>query len=125
MKPFVLAVAALLGLNACTPTVVEKLPYYKLPVVQGIPLEAEAVLAVKTGMSRQQVAMEIGMPLLRPSFRQDRWNYFYQVTRGGKVKESRALAVFFDANGLVSRVEGDALDYARQEIANKQQDTAQ
>lgn len=125
MKPFVLAVAALLGLNACTPTVVEKLPYYKLPVVQGIPLEAEAVLAVKTGMSRQQVAMEIGMPLLRPSFRQDRWNYFYQVTRGGKVKESRALAVFFDANGLVSRVEGDALDYARQEIANKQQGTAQ
>lgn len=125
MKPFVLAVAALLSLNACTPTVVEKLPYYKLPVVQGIPLEAEAVLAVKTGMSRQQVAMEIGMPLLRPSFRQDRWDYFYQVTRGGKVKESRTLAVFFDANGLVSRVEGDALDYARQEIANKQQGTAQ
>lgn len=125
MKPFVLAVAALLGLNACTPTVVEKLPYYKLLVVQGIPLEAEAVLAVKTGMSRQQVAMEIGMPLLRPSFRQDRWDYFYQVTRGGKVKESRTLAVFFDANGLVSRVEGDALDYARQEIANKQQGTAQ
>lgn len=125
MKPFVLAVAALLGLNACTPTVVEKLPYYKLPVVQGIPLEAEAVLAVKTGMSRQQVAMEIGMPLLRPSFRQDRWDYFYQVTRGGKVKESRTLAVFFDANGLVSRVEDDALNYARQEIANKQQGTAQ
>lgn len=125
MKPFVLAVAALLGLNACTPTVVEKLPYYKMPVVQGIPLEANAVLAVKVGMSRQQVAMEIGTPLLRPSFRQDRWDYFYQVTRGGKVKESRTLAVFFDANGLVSRVEGDALDYARQEIANKQQGTAQ
>ncbi|QIP50806.1 outer membrane protein assembly factor BamE [Kingella kingae] len=125
MKPFVLAVAALLGLNACTPTVVEKLPYYKLPVVQGIPLEAEAVLTVKIGMSRQQVAMEIGMPLLRPSFRQDRWDYFYQVTRGGKVKESRTLAVFFDANSLVSRIEGDALDYARQEIANKQQGTAQ
>ena len=96
-----------------------------MPVVQGIPLEANAVLAVKVGMSRQQVAMEIGTPLLRPSFRQDRWDYFYQVTRGGKVKESRTLAVFFDANGLVSRVEGDALDYARQEIANKQQGTAQ
>ena len=58
MKTHLLAIAAIAALSACTPKLVEKLPYYKLSVVQGIPLDANAVLALRAGMTRQQVAME-------------------------------------------------------------------
>lgn len=110
------AVCAALTVAACVPQTVEKLPYYKLPVVQGVPFEAKRVLAVRPGMTRDQVQLEIGRPLLNPAFRQDRWNYVYEIVRGGKVKESRSLNVYFDGE-TVSRVEGDALDYAREQTA--------
>ena len=110
MKTHLLAIAAIAALSACTPKLVEKLPYYKLSVVQGIPLDANAVLA-----------MEIGTPLLNNAFRTDRWDYVYEVVRGNKVKEHRNLSVYFDANGAVSRIEGNALDYAREQIAASQQ----
>ena len=121
MKTHLLAIAAIAALSACTPKLVEKLPYYKLSVVQGIPLDANAVLALRAGMTRQQVAMEIGTPLLNNAFRTDRWDYVYEVVRGNKVKEHRNLSVYFDANGTVSRIEGNALDYAREQIAASQQ----
>ena len=89
--------------------------------MQGVPLDAQAVLNLQTGMTRQQVAMEIGSPLLNNAFRTDRWDYVYEVVRGNKVKEHRNLSVHFDANGAVSRIEGNALDYAREQIAASQQ----
>lgn len=113
----VLAAAGLLC--ACTPKTVEKLPYYKLPVVQGVQFEAGRVFSVRPGMTREQVQMEIGRPLLNPAFRSDRWNYVYEIVRGGKVKESRSLNVYFDGD-VVSRVEGDALDYARSQAAGRE-----
>ena len=88
-------------------------------MVQGIPLDAQAVLSLKVGMTRQQVAMEIGMPLLRPSFRGERWDYVYEVVSGGKMKESRTLSVFF-THDVVSKIEGDALNYARENAAGVQ-----
>lgn len=110
----------LASLTACTPKLVEKLPYYKLPVIQGMPLEPKAVLAIQPGMTREQVQLYIGSPLLRPSFRQTQWDYNYEVLRGGKVKESRTLTVYFQGD-TVSRVEGTALDYARERIAEQNQ----
>ena len=121
MKALLSAAALAVCVSACTPALVEKLPYYKLSVVQGIPLDANAVLALRAGMTRQQVAMEIGTPLLNNAFRTDRWDYVYEVVRGNKVKEHRNLSVYFDANGAVSRIEGNALDYAREQIAASQQ----
>lgn len=115
LKPLFLAATVLVGLTACTPHLVEKLPYYKLDVVQGMPLDAQAILSVRPGMTRQQVTMEIGTPLLRTMFRSDRWDYLYSVTRASSVQEQRALTIFFDGD-IVSRIEGDALDYAREQV---------
>lgn len=115
MRILVLTVCVLMGLSACTPKLVDKLPYYKLDIVQGIPLDAPAVLSIKEGMSRQQVVMEIGTPLLRPSFRADRWDYVYEIVHGGKVKANRTLSIFFEQD-VVKKIEGDALDYAREHI---------
>lgn len=120
MKNWFIAAAMLASLTACTPKLVEKLPYYKLPVIQGMPLEPKAVLAIQPGMTREQVQLYIGSPLLRPSFRQTQWDYNYEVLRGGKVKESRTLTVYFQGD-TVSRVEGTALDYARERIAEQNQ----
>lgn len=120
MKNWFIAAALLASLTACTPKLVEKLPYYKLPVIQGMPLEPKAVLAIQPGMTREQVQLYIGSPLLRPSFRQTQWDYNYEVLRGGKVKESRTLTVYFQGD-TVSRVEGTALDYARERIAEQNQ----
>lgn len=108
-------IALLSSLTACTPKLVEQLPYYKLAVIQGMPLDAKAVLSLQSGMTRQQVQLAIGEPLLRPSFRDSQWDYNYEVMRGGKVKESRSLTVYFNGN-VVSRVEGSALDYAREQL---------
>lgn len=118
MKTSILAVALMLGLSACAPRLVEKLPYYKMPVVQGVQLDSRAVLAVQPGMTREQVQMEIGAPVLRPSFRADRWDYVYEVGKGGKVREQRNLTVFFQGD-TVARVEGSALDAAREELGRQ------
>ncbi|ULJ64465.1 outer membrane protein assembly factor BamE [Wielerella bovis] len=117
LKPLFLTAAVLIGLNACTPALVEKLPYYKLDVIQGVPFDAQSVLSIQAGMNRQQVAMELGTPLLRPALRDDRWNYVYEIARGGKIKEQRSLTVFFNGD-IVSKVEGNALDYAREQLPN-------
>lgn len=108
----VMGVVAILLLGACVPRVVEKMPYYKLPVIQGIPFDAEAVTSLKTGMSREQVQLLLGAPILQPSFRNDRWDYIYQIARGGKIKEQHSLNIYFQDN-TVSRIEGDALDYVK------------
>lgn len=120
MKNWFIAAVMLASLTACTPKLVEKLPYYKLPVIQGMPLEPKSILAIQPGMTREQVQLYIGSPLLRPSFRQTQWDYNYEVLRGGKVKESRTFTVYFQGD-TVSHVEGTALDYARERIAEQNQ----
>lgn len=121
MRFYTLLLMSIFTLSACTPTLVEKLPYYKLTVVQGMPLEAEHILALKVGMSRQQVLMEIGEPILQPSFRNDQWTYVYEVIRGNKVKENRQLTIYFNQD-TVTQIEGDALTYAQEQFSHSQRD---
>lgn len=121
MRFYTLLLMSIFTLSACTPTLVEKLPYYKLTVVQGMPLETEHILALKVGMSRQQVLMEIGEPILQPSFRNDQWTYVYEVIRGNKVKENRQLTIYFNQD-TVTRIEGDALTYAQKQLSHSQRD---
>lgn len=120
MKNWFIAATIMASLTACTPKLVEKLPYYKLAVIQGMPLEPKSVLAIKEGMTREQVQLYIGAPLLRPSFRDTQWDYNYEVLRGGKIKESRTLTIYFQGD-KVQRIEGTALDYAREMIAQQNQ----
>lgn len=118
MKTWLLLITAGLGLSACTPKVVSYLPYYKLPVVQGKQLDAESILALREGMTRQEVELYVGKPLLRPSFRDTQWDYNYEVMRGGKVTEQRDLTVYFNGD-VVSKISGSAINYAREQIQQK------
>ena len=118
MKTWFMITSAALSLAACTPSVVEKLPYYKMPVVQGMPLDADAVMSLQTGMTREQVELTLGKPLLRPAFRDNQWVYDYAITHGGKLKEKRDLTVYFNGD-RVAHISGSALDYAREAILKK------
>ncbi|HMT80808.1 MAG TPA: outer membrane protein assembly factor BamE [Azonexus sp.] len=82
---------------------------YKIDVQQGNVLTQEMVAQLKPGQTRDQVRFLLGTPLVADIFHQQRWDYVYRYKDGqtGKV-DSRKLTVFFDQEGKLLRVEGDA-----------------
>ncbi len=81
---------------------------YKIDVQQGNVLTQEMVAQLKPGQTKDQVRFLLGTPLIADIFHQQRWDYVYRYQSGqtGKV-ESRKFAVFFDAQGRLTRVDGD------------------
>lgn len=112
----ILLAAAVIGLSACSAERISNFPSYKLKVIQGNQLDARAVSSLQQGMSRDQVQLLLGTPLLRDPFHSDRWDYTYEISRNGVVNqaETRNLIVWFENDRLV-KAEGNALEYARQQ----------
>lgn len=81
---------------------------YKIDVQQGNVLGQEMVAQLKPGQTRDQVRFLLGTPLIADMFHQQRWDYVYRFQNGrsGAV-ETRRMAVFFDADGRLERVDGD------------------
>ncbi|MDO1509452.1 MULTISPECIES: outer membrane protein assembly factor BamE [unclassified Neisseria] len=114
-KTLCLTLAALLGLAACSAERVSLFPSYKLKVIQGNQLDARAVASLQPGMSRDQVQLMLGTPLLRDPFHADRWDYTYNIARNGVVEDIRTLTLHFSNNQLV-KAEGNAIEYAIQQL---------
>ena len=112
----ILLAAAVIGLSACSAERISNFPSYKLKVIQGNQLDARAVSSLQQGMSRDQVQLLLGTPLLRDPFHSDRWDYTYEISRNGVVNQAktRNLTVWFENDRLV-KAEGNALEYARQQ----------
>ena len=112
----ILLAAAVIGLSACSAERISNFPSYKPKVIQGNQLDARAVSSLQQGMSRDQVQLLLGTPLLRDPFHSDRWDYTYEISRNGVVNqaETRNLTVWFENDRLV-KAEGNALEYARQQ----------
>lgn len=112
----ILLAAAVIGLSACSAERISNFPSYKLKVIQGNQLDARAVSSLQQGMSRDQVQLLLGTPLLRDPFHSDRWDYTYEISRNGVVNqaETRNLIIWFENDRLV-KAEGNALEYARQQ----------
>ncbi|MDO4696439.1 MAG: outer membrane protein assembly factor BamE [Neisseria sp.] len=119
-KTFALFLAAALGLSACSAERFSYFPSYKLKVVQGNQLDARAVLSLQSGMSRDQVQLLLGTPLLRDPFHAGRWDYTYEVRRNGvaEEKETRNLTLYFQ-NDILVRAEGNAVEYAREQLRHE------
>ena len=64
----ILLAAAVIGLSACSAERISNFPSYKLKVIQGNQLDARAVSSLQQGMSRDQVQLLLGTPLLRDPF---------------------------------------------------------
>lgn len=118
-KTLILALSALLGLAACSAERVSLFPSYKLKIIQGNELEPRAVAALRPGMTKDQVLLLLGSPILRDAFHTDRWDYTFNTSRNGIIKGRSNLTVYFE-NGVLVRAEGDALQNAAEALHAKQ-----
>ncbi|QJR16107.1 outer membrane protein assembly factor BamE [Usitatibacter palustris] len=90
--------AALFAATACV---------HKIDIQQGNVVVAEQLAKVKPGMSRADVRLALGTPLLTDAFHANRWDYyFYNSRRGNEVERNRITIVFKDEK--VERIEGTA-----------------
>lgn len=118
-KTLILALSALLGLAACSVERVSLFPSYKLKVIQGNEIDPRAAAALRLGMTKDQVLLLLGSPLLRDAFHTDRWDYTFNTSRNGIIKERSNLTVYFE-NGVLVRTEGDALQNAAEALKDRQ-----
>lgn len=79
-------------------------------MVQGNQADAQAVAALRQGMTKEQVQHLLGTPLLRDAFHPNRWDYIYYTARNGIVSDRHALTLHFDAEGKLQNIEGGTWD---------------
>ncbi len=81
---------------------------YKMDIQQGNVVTPKMMMQLRPGMTKSQVRFIMGTPLLTDSFHGDRWDYFYQMRKDGKIIEQRRVILEFDGDAL-SHVRGDVI----------------
>ncbi len=94
----------LIGCGATLP----KVKPYKMDIQQGNVVTSEMLLKLRPGMTKSQVKFIMGTPLLVDSFRTNRWDYFYQLRKQGKIVNQRRVILDFE-DDLLKRVRGDVV----------------
>jgi outer membrane protein assembly factor BamE len=84
------------------------LPPYRIDIQQGNFISQDMVAQLKPGMSKEQVRLALGTPLLTDIFHADRWDYVYYREKPGAKREQRKLTVFFE-DGKLTRLDGDVV----------------
>ena len=80
---------------------------HKIDIEQGNYVTQDKVDKLKPGMSRSQVSLLLGTPLLTDIFHADRWDYYFDNAPRGKSIAHKHLAVYFKGDRL-ERWVGDA-----------------
>ncbi len=70
-------------------------------VQQGNLLAQSRIQTLKTGMSKDEVAMLMGNSLLTPIFNDNRWDYAYTWRKGSGPLAIRNLSLYFAQDKLV------------------------
>jgi outer membrane protein assembly factor BamE len=101
-KPAILLCAALLALAAsgC-------IGPYRMDIQQGNALAPETVARLQPGMTKQQVRVLLGTPLLTDPFHQDRWDYIYTFRPGGRGDPVGHTLTLLFRDGALAAAEGD------------------
>ena len=81
---------------------------YKMDIQQGNVVTPKMMMQLRPGMTKSQVRFIMGTPLLVDAFHADRWDYFYQMRKGGKLIEQRRVILEFEGDAL-TRVRGDVV----------------
>jgi outer membrane protein assembly factor BamE len=109
MRGTLIAVATVAVLAGCstydslTQRVAQSITPYRITVVQGNFVSAEAAAQMKVGMTRAQVRQLLGTPLLTDMFHADRWDYVFYFKRGSTaVVQQRDFTVFFSGDLVTS-----------------------
>ena len=92
------------GCGSSMPTITP----YKMDIQQGNVVTSEMLLKLRPGMTKSQVQYIMGTPLLVDSFHSDRWDYFYQFRKQGKVINQHRVILDFEGE-LLARVRGDVV----------------
>lgn len=79
--------------------------FYTVPVRQGNYVDPAMAGQLRPGMTRQQVQQLLGAPLIADPFHQDRWDYYYHFSKGGRTVEQRHLVLHFRGETL-DRIDG-------------------
>lgn len=79
---------------------------YKIDVQQGNLVTQEMVDKLKLGMTKGEVKLTLGTPLLNDVFHQNEWDYYFSNSRNGRVaSQPSRLTVRFKDDKLAS-IEG-------------------
>lgn len=79
---------------------------YRPDVQQGNVMKQESIDQLKPGMSKRQVQLLIGNPIIQSPFRANRWDYVYSLNQDGQMVEKKALTLTFQDDQLI-RIDGD------------------
>ncbi|WP_299185728.1 outer membrane protein assembly factor BamE [uncultured Psychrobacter sp.] len=88
---------------------------YRIDLPQGTPITQTQAQKLQVGMNQNQVLYILGSPAIKDTLAPNRWDYIYDYQAGTEgerkgiadVKNaSQHLIVYFDANGIVTRIEG-------------------
>ncbi|ORU93386.1 MAG: cell envelope protein SmpA [Cycloclasticus sp. symbiont of Bathymodiolus heckerae] len=100
---FFIACTTTAELNQKMLNVADNLPgVYKIDIRQGNLVTQEMINQLRPGMDKRQVKFILGTPLLIDPFHKDRWDYFYDLKKGGKQDTKERVTVIFDGNELVN-----------------------
>lgn len=112
MRFFLLACICL-ALASCSSEGTRKLPgVYRVDIQQGNVIEQEMLDKLKPGMSMDQVHFIMGTPTIVDPFRQDRWEYLYTFSKGGKRRQQRHITIYFEEDKL-AYLEGSVVEGIR------------
>lgn len=75
---------------------------YRIDVQQGNYVTQDLVAKLKPGMTKAEVRQLLGTPLLVDVFHQDRWDYLFASTKGGRREDGKRLTVVFKDDKVVS-----------------------
>jgi len=95
---------------ACSSSLPSFKPYV-MDVQQGNIVTPKMMMQLRPGMSKAQVRFVLGTPLLVDSFHANRWDYFYEMRKQGKLIEQRNVILEFENDKLKS-VRGDVIPSA-------------
>lgn len=89
------------ALPACTP--------YKMEIRQGNYVTAEMRAKLQPGMTRQQVRMVVGTPMISDVFHENRWDYIYRLEQDHELIEHKSMTLYFEGDVLSRIVDDEAL----------------
>ena len=81
---------------------------YRMDIQQGNVVNSKMMAQLRPGMTKSQVRFILGTPLIQDDFHTNRWDYFYQMRKDGKIVEQRRVILDFE-NDLLKGVRGDVV----------------
>lgn len=101
LAPALLLLASCGSIDRITKNPPNWLTPYRADIGQGNFITQDQASRLQKGMSREQVRALLGTPLLVDPFRDNRWDYVFDIRRGDGGRDRRRYFVRFEKDQLV------------------------